>query len=303
MKSTARIHGARRFAAISAMIICAVAVALLPAVGVGAQTVAGDPGVPSGNQLSDQAKPRPYYAPDAVAGSRPIEEKLAENMADMCPPEYLPVSLLPKNKDESRVENGGAKPEVTGTGGWTPVAQPYVPSGDPNISYDPEAGLALDSSGREHLIYTVNRRTDISQAPDAPGFATADLANLYYTVYAEGSFSASTQLTSFSGLDDTDVLMLWMDPEDYLHLVYSKWTWGRDASKPPATPFYQAYQHKGESVYYRYRSPDGAWSAPRCLADFSGASWGIETGWFYPSENRIYGAWWETLNKETNPST
>jgi len=283
--------------------IIAVCLALLPAVATAAQTVPKAGGPVTGKEFTDTGKPRPYYAPDAVAGSRTDAGQFAESMAKMCPPEYLPASLLPENKDESRTENGSAKPKVTGTGGWTPVAQPYLPSGDANISYDPEAGLALDSSGRVHLIYTVNRRTDVSQAPDAPGFAHRDLANLYYAVYTEGSFSASTQLTSFSGLDDTDVLMLWMDPNEYLHLVYSKWTWGRDASQPAATPFYQAYQHEGESVYYRYRSPDGAWSAPRCLADFGGGSWGIESAWFYPSGNGIYGAWWEILNKETTPST
>ena len=303
MDSIARIRNSRLFAAVAVATIIAVGIVFLPVVGAAAQTVPKAGGPVAGKEFTDTGKPRPYYAPDAVAGSRTDAGQFAESMAKMCPPEYLPASLLPENKDESRTENGGTKPKVTGTGGWTPVAQPYLPSGDANISYYPDAGLALDSSGRTHLIYTVNRRTDISQAPDAPGFATADLANLYYTVYTEGSFSASTQLTSFSGLDDTDVLLLWMDPDDYLHIVYSKWTWGRDASKPPATPFYQAYQHKGESIYYRYRSPDGGWSAPRCIADFSGASWGIRYGWFYPSENRIYGAWLEILNKETNPST
>jgi len=63
------------------MIICAVAVALLPAVGIGAQTVAGDPGVPSGNQLSDQAKPRPYYAPDVLQLPGGMARRLRRNGA------------------------------------------------------------------------------------------------------------------------------------------------------------------------------------------------------------------------------
>ncbi|MBK5092280.1 MAG: hypothetical protein JJE48_02040, partial [Actinobacteria bacterium] len=234
-----------------------------------------------------------------MACSDPVGEEFAENVARMCPQEWLPDSLVPERRDESRINNASNGPGGKGTGGWTAIARPYTPSTDPAISYRSYSYDALDSSGRQHVVYFVTRNTDVSQAPDAPGTVTKGLANLYYTVYTEGSFSTPVQLTSFSGLDDTDVWMLWVDSDDYLHLVYSKWTWGRDSSMAPG--LWNAYQHEGESVYYRYCSPDGVWSSPRCLADFSGAAWAVPGAEFYIAGDRLCGAWLEVLNKETAP--
>ena len=303
MKSKTCIYGARRFAAIALVTIFAVIVAFLPPLGAVAQPVPKASGTRSVKAPPELERPRPYYAPDALAGSDPVGEKFTEGFTKMCPPECLPASLVPGRRDESRIRNGSAGSSGKGTGGWTPIARPYTPSTDPAVSYRSYFYDTLDSSGRQHVVYFVTRNTDVSQAPDAPGTVTKALANLYYTVYTEGSFSTPVQITSFTGLDDTRVLMLSVDSDDYLHLIYSKWTWGRDSSIPLIIPADAAYQHEGESVYYSYCSPDGVWSSPRCLADFSGAAWGIPGAEFYIEGDRLYGAWSEILNKETAPST
>ena len=299
MNSTCPARSPRFFTVIAVTTTIAVCLAFLPAVATAAQTVPKARGAESVKNPAGLTRPRPYYAPDAVAGFEPVGEEFAENVARMCPPEWLPASLVSEQRDESRIKNSSARPSGEGTGGWTPIARPYTPSTDPAISYGSYSYDTLDSSGRQHVVYFVTRNTDVSQAPDAPGTVTKNCANLYYTVYTEGSFSTPVQLTSFTGLDDTSIWDLSVDSDDYLHLIYSKWTWGRDSSMAPG--LWNAYQHEGESVYYRYCSPDGVWSSPRCLADFSGAAWAVPGAEFYLQGDRLYGAWLEILNKETAP--
>ena len=304
MKSETLFNGSLRRTVFAVATIMVVVAVFMPVAGARAQSSTNARGTAPAAAPEEISQPRPYYAPDALAGPDTAGGELAEGMSrfsNIFPEEWLPASLVPERKDESNMQGSGAGRQGAGTGGWTPVAQPYTPSSDPVINYYPNVSSTTDSSGRQHILYGVTRLTDISQAPDAPGFRTQYPSNLYYTIYSEGSFSTPVQLTSFSGLDDTHVMMFWMDADEYLHLVYSKWTWGRDASKGPGD--YSAYQHEGESLYYRYRSPEGVWSSPRSIADFSGASWAITGGQFGVTANRLCGVWHEVLNKETAPST
>jgi hypothetical protein len=248
-----------------------------------------------------------YYSKDVARSCIPDAEQYEEAIKKVVPEQFLPDALKEKPRTSESNEAGAVDASAVdsgaGTGGWTGFERAYTPSSDPNTAYrvdTSEGSNVFGADGTRHCIYGVATTTDISEAPDAAGFYVTSLVKHYYTAYSEGAFSTPVSLTPISGHQSADPLLFEMDQDGYLHLVYTKWTWDRDPSKPAGD--YSAYQHEGQNVYYRYRSPDGTWSAAKKLTNNSGA-WQMGFGNFQMHEGRIYGMWLQTFNKETVPQT
>ena len=238
---------------------------------------------------------RPYYAPDVARVLDPGAERLLDGVTNSIPSGLLPESLQPEREGDFKA----AGAEAAGAGGWTPLARPYAPSPDPNVSYATSSYDALlDNGGRMHIIYGTRVFTAIGQPPDAPAFATRSLQNLFHATFSEGAWSAPVNITDVTGLGDSNLVYCDADPDGYLHVVYSTWAWGRDASRPPGEA--GAYQHEGENLWYRYLTPGGTWSAPRQLTNFTG-SWGILGADFTLQGDCLYGAFATVRNNETAP--
>jgi len=242
---------------------------------------------------------RPYLDADAAKRNPMLSGRTLEAVRKSCPPEFLPDSLRPQAKDNTKREGDAGEAMGGGAGGWTKLARAYRPSSSPDVNYEvsPFDNL-FDSSGRLHQFYAKTTTTDLSRAPDVPGFRTQNVKQQFYAVYTEGSWSEPVALTRISGLQDSDLHWYDVDADGYVHVVYSKWTWGRDESLPAGNWF--AYQHEGENLWYRCRAPDGGWSEPKSLTDLSGA-WNIDASSFVSSRERIYGTWQEVFNRETAP--
>lgn len=71
-----------------------------------------------------------------------------------------------------------------------------------------------------------------------------DCADIYYGVNEEGKWSAPVNLTGISGKENPCLVDFYVDFSDYSHVVYSKWTWGKDPSLGPGS----GYQPK-EKIY------------------------------------------------------
>jgi len=275
--------------------------------GVLAASVPG-PGADSGKatsmSLKELAKTRPYYAPDVAARTNPLSGELDRVAQKSVPSELLLASLLPQRSDETLKQNAGTGLAGAGTGGWTELKRMYMPSSDPDVTYRLYPGDSnnnvIDINGRRHDIYARRVSTDVSQPPDPAGIARKDLARIYYSTYSEGSWSNPINLTPTAGFQDTAAVLFETDDAGYLHFVYSRWSWTRDSSFAPGTP--DAYQHSDENLFYRYRAPDGTWSAPRALTSFTGM-WGIPGAFFTLENGRIYGTWLETFDRETAPAS
>jgi len=287
-------------ALISLLLVC---VAVLPVAaagfGEGSKTLAGlDPG--SGEGLWEKSA-RSYYSPDVARCYNVNAAAVEERLKEVVPAEYLPDSLQPKGQYKPQKSAAPGSLSGAGTGGWTGLSRPYTPSVDPDVSYGANSGSAvLDSSGRLQSLYSRAVRTDISQPPDVAGFRNENLATCRYSEYFDGSWSSPVDVTPVAGFEDSYVFLFDVDSDDYLHLVYSKWTWGRDWTSPGGD--WNAYQHQDENIWYRYRTPEGSWSDAVRLTSYSG-DWGILGADFRLENNRIYGTWITVLNRETVPSS
>jgi hypothetical protein len=236
---------------------------------------------------------RPYYSPEVAATFDPEAESLKERTTNRVPAELLPESLLPEGKIGGKAEGGEFN--AAGAGGWIPLSRPYAPSPDPDISYwTGSYGQIMDNSGRLHVVYEQQVRTDITQLPD-PGPHYEWLTDINYSMYYEGSWTPPVSLTNVSGFEDSTLLFINADSEGYLHIVYSKWTWGID-------PNSANYQHENENSWYRYRAPGGTWSAPRQLTNYTG-SWGLLGADFVMRNGRLYGTFVTIRNNETLPAS
>jgi hypothetical protein len=242
---------------------------------------------------------RPYYAPEVSGTSSAVEEEAIKRMSQSVPAGLLPESLLPEEESAPGATEGDF--EAAGAGGWTPLTRPYLPSGAPTVTYSSRStNQVLDNSGRVHAIYGREDLADISQPPDGAGFRLAPLQNLYYATFYEGAWNVPMNLTNLSGLGDSELIYYAADADSNFHVIYSTWVWGRDASRPAGE--YTAYQHEEETLWYRYMSPDGMWSAPRPLTGFSG-SWGLLGADFTMQGNSLYGTFVMVRNNETTPSS
>ena len=255
--------------------------------------------LPQSDVFDELKESRPYYSPEVAATFAPEAQQLEERVAGNLPAELLPESLQPEGEGDFKAAGGDA--EAAGAGGWTPLTRPYLPSGDPAVTYWASSSFqVLDNSGRLHAIYGRRVMTNIGQAPDTPGFAVRPLQNFHYATFSEGAWNVPTNLTNVSGLGDSNIVYYDDDPDGYIHVVYSAWTWGRDASRPAGDP--NAYQHEQENLWYRYMSPDGTWSAPRQLTNFTG-SWGLLGADFVLRHGRLHGSFVIVRNNETAPSS
>jgi hypothetical protein len=250
--------------------------------------------------LEDIDRSCPYYAPQVAEVYDPDVQNRHEGMVERIPASMLPESLRPGGVEAEASQVSSGEASAAGTGGWMLFARPYAPSPDPNVSYNTGWFEIIDNGGRMHYTYERRARTDISRLPDAPGFRYEYLSDLYYTMYSEGTWSSPTDLTNLSGLWDSSIIYFNVDSDDYVHLVYTAWTWGRDPTRPAGE--YNAYQHEEENLWYRYMSPDGTWSAPRQLTAYGG-SWAILGADFALKNGRLHGTWTAILNYETTPST
>jgi hypothetical protein len=261
---------------------------------------AGPAITPGENVLPEIAVQRPYYCPQVARSfcgdAAPADERFSETV----PAELLPESLTPSGA----VETGGipgVAPESDigsggGTGGWRELSRAYTPSANPDINYWPDTMWSqVDGNGNMHFFYDRAVMTDISQPPDPAGTALEPLQDSLYTMYSEGRWLSPLNLTNVSGYGDSEIHLFQVDDDNRTHVVYSKWTWGRD-------PTFGVYQHEDENMYYRYLSPGGAWSAPRRLTDFSGP-WGFLSADFAMKNGSVYGTFIAILNRETVPSS
>jgi len=246
-----------------------------------------------GDILEDLEDSRPYYSPEVAATIDPGAESLQERVADRVPAELLPESLLAEEEGGTEAEGGDFT--AAGAGGWTPLTRPYTPLPDPNVSYwAGSSGQALDGGGRMHVEYEINVQTDITQPPD-PGPEYQWLSDTNYTMFSEGAWTAPVDLTNTSGFEDCSLLLMQADSAGYIHLVYTKWTWGID-------PNFATYQHENENLWYRYRTPGGAWSAPLQLTNYTG-SWALLGADFVMRNGRLYGTFVTVRNNETLPAS
>ena len=287
-------------ALISLLLVC---VAVLPVAAAGFSNGSGAlAGAGSGSgEGSWGESARAYYSPDVARCYNTEAAAIEERLKEVVPEEYLPDSLRPKGQYKPRKSAAPGSMSGAGTGGWTGLSRPYTPSADPDVFYRAPSGSGvLDNSGRLHSLYSRAVRTDISQPPDVAGFRTDNLAAWYNPEYSDGSWSSPVAVTTVAGLEDSNILLFQVDSDDYLHLVYSKWTWGRDSTHPAGD--WDAYQHQDENIWYRYRTPAGSWSDPVRLTSYSG-DWGILGASFWLENNRIYGVWVTVLNHETVPSS
>ncbi len=253
----------------------------------------------AGDIVEELGGSRPYYAPEVAATFDPAAESLRERMADRVPAELLPESLLPEQEGGVKAQAGDFS--AAGAGGWTPLARPYTPSPDPNVSYWTSSyGGVVDGGGRLHAEYERYVQTDISQGPDVPGFRNEFLANQYHDTFLEGTWAGPTNLSNVSGFGDSSWIFMDCDANGYLHFVYSAWTWGRDNSRPAGE--WNAYQHENENLWYRYRTPGGTWSTPRQLTGYVG-SWGLQGADFAMRDGRLFGTFVTVRNYETLPAS
>lgn len=287
-------------ALISLLLVC---VAVLPVAAAGFSERSGA-SAGSGAGIGEALWPestRPYYSPDVAHRYNAEAEGIEERLKEVVPAEYLPDSLQPKGQYKPQQSAAPGSMSGAGTGGWADLSRPYIPSADPDVFYGAQSNNGvLDSSGRLHSLYSRAVRTDISQIPDVAGFRTENLAAYHYSEYSDGSWSSPVDVMPVAGLEDSDVFLFDVDSDDYLHLVYSKWTWGRDGTSPAGD--WDAYQHQDENIWYRYRTPAGSWSDPVRLTSYSG-DWGIQGADFRLENNRIYITWVTVLNRETIPSS
>ena len=242
--------------------------------------------------LEELGGSRPYYSLEVAASFDPEAESLRERVAYRVPAELLPESLLAEGEGGPKAEGGDFS--AAGAGGWTPLTRPYTPSPDPNIRYWASSfGQTMDNSGRLHVDYEMGVQTDITQAPD-PGPTYEWLYDDYYSMFSGGSWTTPIDLTATTGFEDTELVFRDADSTGYLHIVYSKWTWGID-------PTTVTYQHEQENLWYRYMSPDGTWSPPLQLTNFTG-SWGLLGAEFTMKNGRLYGTFVTIRNNETFPT-
>ncbi|MBU1669981.1 MAG: hypothetical protein KKF41_03405 [Actinobacteria bacterium] len=231
-------------------------------------------------------------------------EDVAGRLAGTVPEEYLPRSVL----EGDAASSGGGTPvgsgppsgdEGSGTGGWTTMARPFTPSAAAGVNYTGGWG-ETDTAGRMHLIYERYVTTDISEAPDAPGFRVVNTKNYYYTSFAEGTWTDPVALSALTGKWSAELVMMEMDSSDNLHVMYTTYEWRRDPTRPAGT--HDAYYHRDENLWYRYHTAAGEWSAPTRLSGYSG-NWEFLSVDAARSGNSIQCGWVAVLNNETVPST
>lgn len=249
-----------------------------------------------------------YLAPDVAAVSDPDFERSVARVKSELPPEELPRSLqtdVPASwglRASSATGSSGG-PTGGGTGGWTPFARTCDPSADPAVTYDSVRSRAqnnrFDKDGVRHYRYELETATDISKPPDAPGFLSTELESTFYATYTEGAWSSPVNLTPLAAMESTWPMLFRLDQDGYLHFVYSKFTWDRDPTRPAGD--LGAYIHINENLYYRYRTPEGAWSDPVALTSVTGP-WAINSASFYLKGNRVYGTWVYQFDRETLPT-
>jgi hypothetical protein len=284
------------------LLLVMVLAAFWPYTAAAAAAVPGDRSTttsPAGDILEELGRSRPYYAPEVAEMFMPEGDDALERALQSAPAELLPESLQAGKESAPRTAQGDF--EAAGAGGWTPLTRPYLPSADPNVSYwASSSSQRLDDSGRIHTVYGKRVFTPIGQPPDAPGFISRSLQDLLYCTFTEGAWDVPGSITGVTGLESSDLVYFDCDDSGYTHIIYSKWVWGRDASRPAGDA--NAYQHEQENLWYRYISPDGLWSAPRQLTGFTG-SWGILGADFVAQSGRLYGSFVIVRNNETTPSS
>ncbi len=242
---------------------------------------------------------RPYYSPEVAKSFSPSPYPDELNTPALIPDEYLPDSLKTRRKQYARTAI--QQKRIRSSGDWTPFKKAFSLSSDPEINYNYyNVFPLLDTSGNGHLLFRKSRITDISVAPDPPHFMEVWSNCIYHIQYSEGVWSKPVNLSGVIGKQSSEILLLDVDLDDNVHVVYSKWTWGRDASSPPGN--LGAYQHENENIYYRYRPRGGTWSSPIKITAHSG-SWSIPAASFILKQGKIYGVWHTVLNKETSPSS
>ncbi len=278
--------------------------AVMPTVLFTPPAMAGDETGTGACQAQPPSSARPYYSPEA--GDSPEEAAVLDRLKRSAPEELLPESLLPEADDHpgtAGAEGAAETPEsgfvAAGTGAWTAPAQAYLPSGSASVAYMTD-GHVLDNSGRMHVVYTKAVTTGIGQAPDAPGFTTRSLQDHYLATFNQGAWDVPGSFTQITGLEGSETVWAGDDPNGYVHVIYTKWTWGRDATSPAGDG--TAYQHEDENLWYMYVSPDGSWSTPRRLTSFAG-SWELIGARFEMGTDRLYGVFVANRNNETTPSS
>ena len=240
-----------------------------------------------------------YYSQEVMERFAPKSNSVVKKLSSGIPEEFLPRGLRKGEKSKSKFSRASKDVNGKGTGGWTNPVKPYTPSSDPDINYDVWSGYYyFDSCARRHYSYCVTKKTDVTAPGDPGGPVYENCADIYYALYDEGEWSAPVNLTGIASKEDTALVDFYVDSSDYFHIVYSKWTWGKDPTYGPGT----GYQHEGENLWYRYRTPSGSWSSPVKLTNFSGKV-SISAASFVMVEERLYVAFYAILNKETSPSS
>jgi len=240
-----------------------------------------------------------YYSKEVMERFAPESNIAAKKLSSGIPDEFLPRGLREKDEIKSEHSRGSKEASGKGTGGWTNLVRPFTPSSDPDVKYGFFSGyFAMDSSARRHYAYLMRKKTDVTAPGDPGGPVYRDCADIYYVLYDEGQWSAPVNLTGITGKEDSNVLDFYVDQNDYFHIVYSKWTWGKDPTTGPGF----GYQHEEENLWYRYRTPSGSWSTPVKLTNFSGKV-SISSSYLAWVGDKFYVAIYAIRNKETAPSS
>lgn len=238
----------------------------------------------------------PFYDPEAMELAAPGSGAAAEKLAKALPSSLLPDEMKPALTRATGGDEGSPDVSGGGTGGWTNIARAYDPLPGPNVRYDTWGGdSTIDNSGRLFYLFTVDNYVDVSQAPDPPGTHFEWTASAYYSIYQEGAWSAPTAITSVTGVEDTSPIAWYLDQDGNLHFAYRKWAWARNTATG-------VYMHSNENIWYRYRSPEGVWSTPVKLSDFTGM-YSAPNGFANLIGGRMYVVWYEVLDKQTGPAS
>ena len=275
------------------VVLCAVGMTVLPIM-----AVAGPPGGETGTeaysdaQAADNAslpEDRPYYKPEAFKGV-PFNDARIEAMKESMPPELLPLSLLPEEKEET-AEGQQAQPDGSGAADWiasqtnqADYAYPY--NANPVNS-------VIDPSGNYHFLFGKGETKDVG------GGQMETLYKYFHVVGKDGTWSDPVVVTKadFTKEETCNPVDFTVDADGCVHVLYTKHSWVKVTYPGP----WDYYEPKDENLMYRYRSPDGTWSDPKKLTGFSGA-YEVTTANSDFVGDRFYVAWYQEKNRSTAAS-
>jgi len=255
-----------------------------PALAAGNGVKATEPTAKTKSTDGDTVNTIPYYVP--ATWPKFYADEMQKRL-DALPEDVRPkIEPEPSSVDQGKQPGFEASTSGSGAGPWTQLARAYDTNSQ--FSYG-DYSQVMDSSSRRHLLFRLGINVDISQAPDAPGSHYAWLYNLYYTVYTEGTWSEPIPVTSTSGFENCVPVMFEKDDDGGLHLVYQKFSYLRRSSG--------GYSAANSNLFYRYMAPSGAWGDAVALTSYSG-NYYFSNYDFKVVNNRVYGAWLATLDKD-----